>query len=77
MSVTGNAAERVRKCRKRKAKQDLERIEITLGEDLSDRLREDAECQRIPLPRLIAAILADHLHSEKKAPARARWFLRQ
>lgn len=66
MSVTGNTAERVRKCRERKAKQGLERIEITLGEDVLDRLREEALYQRISLPRLVAAILADHLNRGKR-----------
>ena len=66
MSVTGNAAERVRRCREKKTKLGLERIEITLGGDLVDRLREEAKYQHIPLPRLITAILSDHIHGGKR-----------
>lgn len=65
MTISGNAI-RIKKCREKKALLGLERVEIALGADLLDRLREEAQYQRIPLPRLIEAIVADHLHSGKR-----------
>jgi hypothetical protein len=65
ITISGNA-NRIKRCREKKAALGLERIEICLRGDLLDRLREDANYQGVPFPRLIEAVLIAHLHSRKR-----------
>lgn len=65
VTISGNAT-RIQRCREKKAALGLERIEITLGSDLVDRLREEAQFQQVPLPRMIEAVLRAHIHSGKR-----------
>ena len=65
MTISGNAI-RIQRCREKKARYGLERVEITLGKDIAERLREEARYQKIPFHRLIGAILADHLRSGRR-----------
>lgn len=65
MTISRNAM-RIQKCREKKARLGMERVEILLGGDVLDRLREDAKYQGIPFPRLIEAVLIAHFQSGKR-----------
>lgn len=65
MSISGNAT-RIQRCREKKARLGMERVEITLENDILERLREEARYQQISFPRLIEAILADHFHKGRR-----------
>jgi predicted DNA binding CopG/RHH family protein len=65
MTISGNAR-RIQRCREKKSRLGMERVEICLGGDLLDRLKEDARYQGIPFPRLIESVLIAHLQSGKR-----------
>lgn len=65
MTISGNAA-RIQRCREKKARLGMERIEIALENDIVKRLREEARYQQVPFPRLIEAILVDHFRNGRR-----------
>ena len=65
MTISGNAR-RIQRCREKKAALGMERIDVILEGDLVDRLREEAQYQKVPFSRLIEAILITHLQSGKR-----------
>ena len=65
MTISGNAT-RIQRCREKKSRLGMERIEICLGGDLVDHLKEEARYQQVPFPRLIEVILANHFRNGRR-----------